>query len=255
MTPQSDSRRGEREGSEAAQTEQRRAAARGRKGGHDPSCHPDSVAIETGPPLGFSNTVRRAERQQELPATGQGCGERQRALPRERCALRARGWGRRVPGSVQGRGPSSGHTGPPTGLSLARRAHLPKMAGHGCRWAGGWGTPGVGAGGPLVGAGGPLWGWGTLSLSAPQSRGLRLPLEHGEVALSIWKQGHDKAFTNETTESKGTTPRKRPARHPVGLQAAKAANRRVPAIRCSGKGRLRGQETTVAGQGAGSSLS
>lgn len=248
MTPQSDSRRGEREGSEAAQTEQRRAAARGRKGGHDPSCHPDSVAIETGPPLGFSNTVRRAERQQELPATGQGCGERQRALPRERCALRARGWGRRVPGSVQGRGPSSGHTGPPTGLSLARRAHLPKMAGHGCRWAGGWGTPGVGAGGPL-------WGWGTLSLSAPQSRGLRLPLEHGEVALSIWKQGHDKAFTNETTESKGTTPRKRPARHPVGLQAAKAANRRVPAIRCSGKGRLRGQETAVAGQGAGSSLS
>lgn len=193
------------------------------EGGHRPSCHPDSVAIETGPPLGFSNTVRRAERQQELPATGQGCGERRRALPRERCALRARGWGRRVPGSARGRGPSSGHTGPPTGLSLARRAHLPKTAGRGCRWAGGWGTLGMGAGGSLG-------VWGTLSLSAPQSGGLRLPLEHGEVAPSIWKQGHDKAFTNETTESKGKTPRKRHARHPVRLQAAKAADCWVPAI-------------------------
>ena len=53
-------------------------AARG-KVATDPSCHPDSVAIETGPPLDFSNTVRRAERQQELPATGQGCREQQSA--------------------------------------------------------------------------------------------------------------------------------------------------------------------------------
>lgn len=35
------------------------------------------------------------------------------------------------------------------------------------------------------GLGDPWGGWGTLSLSAPQSGGLRLLLEHGEVALSI----------------------------------------------------------------------
>ena len=107
----------------------------------DPSRHPDSVAIETGPPLDFSNTVRRAERQQELPATGQGCREQQRALRRECCTLRARGRGRRVPGSAQGRGPLSSHTGPPTGHSLAQRAHRPKTAGRGCGWARGLRDP------------------------------------------------------------------------------------------------------------------
>lgn len=147
---------GSTRGVRAAQTEQRHMAARG-KVATDPSCHPDSVAIETGPPLDFSDTVRRAERQQELPATGQGCREQQRALRRERCPLRARGRGCRVPESAQERDPLSSHTGPPTGHSLAQsppakdsRAWVRVGQGAEGPRGGGWGTPGVGAGGPCL---------------------------------------------------------------------------------------------------------
>ena len=133
---------GSTRGASAAQTEQRHMAARG-KVATDPSCHPDSVAIETGPPLDFSDTVRRAERQQELPATGQGCREQQRALRRERCPLRARGRGYRVPESAQERGPLSSHTGPPTGHSLAQSPPAKDSRA--------WVRVGQGAGGPRGG--------------------------------------------------------------------------------------------------------